>query len=58
MKREGFVDMGRKDTVLIMPGEQVKVLLRFQNYSGVYLNHFHKLEHEDQGLMRNYRINP
>ena len=56
--REGYVDEGWKDTVLVMPGEQVKVLLRFQDYSGVYLNHCHNLEHEDLGMMRNYRIDP
>ena len=56
--REGYVDEGWKDTVLVMPGEQVKVLLRFQDFPGIYLNHCHNLEHEDMGMMRNYRIDP
>lgn len=56
--REGYVDEGWKDTVLVMPGEQVKILLRFQDFSGVYLNHCHNLEHEDLGMMRNFRIDP
>jgi FtsP/CotA-like multicopper oxidase with cupredoxin domain len=56
--REGYVDEGWKDTVLVMPGEQVKVLLRFQDFPGIYLNHCHNLEHEDLGMMRNYRIDP
>lgn len=52
----GFVNNGWKDTVLVMPGERVKVLVRFENYTGTYLYHCHNLEHEDAGMMRNYRI--
>ena len=52
----GFVDDGWKDTVLVMPGEKVQVLVRFENYAGTYLYHCHNLEHEDAGMMRNYKI--
>jgi FtsP/CotA-like multicopper oxidase with cupredoxin domain len=52
----GFVDDGWKDTVLVMPGETVQVLVRFENYTGMFLYHCHNLEHEDAGMMRNYRI--
>ena len=52
----GFVDDGWKDTVLVLPGETVQVLVRFENYTGMYLYHCHNLEHEDAGMMRNYRI--
>jgi len=54
--RAGYVDEGWKDTVLLMPGERVKILLKFADYTGLYLYHCHNLEHEDQGLMRNYRV--
>jgi FtsP/CotA-like multicopper oxidase with cupredoxin domain len=54
--RHGFVDAGWKDTVLVMPGERVRVLLRFEDYPGLFLYHCHMLEHEDTGLMRNYRV--
>ncbi len=54
--RAGYVDEGWKDTVLVMPGERVKVLLKFEDYEGLYLYHCHILEHEDQGMMRNYRV--
>jgi FtsP/CotA-like multicopper oxidase with cupredoxin domain len=54
--RGGYVDEGWKDTVLLMPGERVKILLKFEDYEGLYLYHCHNLEHEDQGLMRNYRV--
>jgi hypothetical protein len=52
----GVVDDGWKDTVLVMPGEKVQVLVRFENYAGTYLYHCHNLEHEDAGMMRNYKI--
>jgi FtsP/CotA-like multicopper oxidase with cupredoxin domain len=52
----GFVDDGWKDTVLVMPGEKVQLLVRFENYAGTFLYHCHNLEHEDAGMMRNYRI--
>jgi len=52
----GFVDEGWKDTVLVWPGERVRVLVRFENFAGLYLYHCHTLEHEDGGMMRNYRV--
>jgi len=52
----GFVDDGWKDTVLVWPGERVRVLVRFENFAGLYLYHCHTLEHEDGGMMRNYRV--
>ena len=52
----GFVDDGWKDTVLVTPGEKVQLLVRFENYVGTYLYHCHNLEHEDAGMMRNYKI--
>ena len=52
----GFVDEGWHDTVLVLPGEQVKVLLKFEDFTGLYLYHCHTLEHEDMGMMRNYRV--
>lgn len=54
--RAGYVDEGWKDTVLVMPGERVKLLLKFEDFTGLYLYHCHNLEHEDMGMMRNYRI--
>ena len=54
--RDGFVDEGWKDTVLVTPGEKVRILVQFSKYPGVYLYHCHNLEHEDAGMMRNYRI--
>jgi FtsP/CotA-like multicopper oxidase with cupredoxin domain len=54
--KAGLVDEGWKDTVLVMPGERVRILLRFADHTGLFLYHCHMLEHEDTGLMRNYRV--
>ncbi len=52
----GFVDDGWKDTVLVMPDERVRILVHFADYPGLFLYHCHMLEHEDGGMMRNYRV--
>lgn len=54
----GYVDEGWKDTVLVMPGERVKLLMRFADSAGRFTYHCHNLEHEDMGMMRNYLIQP
>jgi suppressor of ftsI len=54
--RGGFSDAGWKDTVLVMPGERVQILSHFTAYRGLFLYHCHNLEHEDLGMMRNYRV--
>jgi blue copper oxidase len=53
---DGYVDEGWKDTVLLMPGERVSLLVRFGDYPGLYLYHCHNLEHEDMGMMRNFLV--
>lgn len=52
----GFTDEGWKDTVLVLPGETVRLLMRFPEFKGLFLYHCHNLEHEDMGMMRNYRL--
>jgi suppressor of ftsI/bilirubin oxidase len=54
--REGFINSGWKDTVLVMPGEEIDVIKPFENYTGLFLYHCHNLEHEDLGMMRNFYI--
>ena len=56
VRHEGYVDEGWKDTVLLMPGERIRLLVRFTGYPGLFLYHCHNLEHEDMGMMRNYLI--
>lgn len=54
--REGLMDEGYKDVLIVMPGERVRILMRFEDYTGLYLYHCHILEHEDLGMMRNYLV--
>jgi FtsP/CotA-like multicopper oxidase with cupredoxin domain len=54
--RDGYVDSGWKDTLLLMPGEQARILLTFEDFTGLYMYHCHNLEHEDLGMMRNYKV--
>lgn len=53
---EGFIKEGWKDTVLVLPGETVRVLVKFEDFAGLFLYHCHNLEHEDGGMMRNYEV--
>ena len=53
---KGFVDDGWKDVVLVMPGEKVTLLKRFDDYKGLFLYHCHNLEHEEMGMMRNFNV--
>lgn len=57
--RDGFFADGCwKDTFLIMPGETVRVLVKRDKHPGLFLTHCHLLEHEDMGMMRNFRVDP
>ena len=49
-------EQGRKDTVLIQPGETVRIISRFRDYKGVYMYHCHLLEHEDDGMMGQFEV--
>jgi len=54
--KDGYIDSGWKDTVLVMPGEEVEIIKPFQDYKGLFLFHCHNLEHEDLGMMRQFLI--
>lgn len=47
---------GWKDTVLLQDQEAVDVRVRFDTYQGLYVMHCHQLEHEDMGMMTNFRV--
>ena len=56
--KDGYIDSGWKDTILIMPGETVRFLVKHGGYPGIFNYHCHNLEHEDMGMMRNFRLDP
>jgi suppressor of ftsI/bilirubin oxidase len=52
-------DLGWKDTVLIWPGETIRIAIEFSHpYVGdqVYMFHCHNLQHADRGMMVNVRV--
>jgi blue copper oxidase len=52
-------DLGRKDTVLVWPGESVRVAIDFAcPFPGeqTYMFHCHNLEHEDGGMMLGVKV--
>jgi FtsP/CotA-like multicopper oxidase with cupredoxin domain len=54
--RDGIADAGWTDTVVVLPAETVRIQVTFSKHQGLYLYHCHILEHEDMGMMRNFRI--
>ncbi|MAC30714.1 MAG: oxidase [Erythrobacteraceae bacterium] len=53
------LETGFKDTVIVNPREQVRVLLRFEEHSDPdtpYMYHCHILEHEDAGMMGQFVV--
>lgn len=49
-------DKGWKDGFVLLPGEQVKIALRFSTDKGRHLLHCHNLEHEEDGMMLQYLV--
>ena len=50
-------ESGFKDTVIAYPGEVTRLRAKFDN-AGQYVWHCHIVEHEDNEMMRPYRIGP
>ena len=48
-------ETGRKDTVIAYPGQVTRLRLEF-NTPGQYVWHCHIVEHEDNEMMRPYRV--
>lgn len=50
-------ERGFKDTVFVDEGEEVKIKIRFTQ-PGVFMYHCHILEHEENGMMGQIKVNP
>jgi len=48
-------ELGWKDTFHLNDGERVKIITRFQ-YPGLFMYHCHILEHEDNGMMGQFKV--
>lgn len=44
-------ERGRKDVYVIGPGEELRLLMNFRDYTGKYMMHCHNLAHEDHAMM-------
>jgi len=51
-------EAGWKDTVQVAPNEMVRVIARFDDYTGLFAYHCHILEHEDHEMMREFMVVP
>jgi blue copper oxidase len=54
-----ITERGRKDVVLVMPGEYVEFITRFEDYADnhvPYMYHCHLLHHEDDGMMGSFLV--
>jgi FtsP/CotA-like multicopper oxidase with cupredoxin domain len=49
-------ETGWKDTVAVSPGQEVRIITKFEGYRGRYLMHCHNLEHEDHNMMARYDV--
>ncbi len=55
--RPSGAELGWKDTVLVNPGETVRIIGRFEPVNfGKYVYHCHILEHEDAGMMGVFEV--
>lgn len=51
-------EAGWKDTAPVGPDEMLRVIARFEDYTGRYPYHCHILEHEDNEMMRQFEVVP
>ncbi|MFJ9724616.1 multicopper oxidase family protein [Streptomyces sp. NPDC101209] len=52
----GPAESGLKDTVMVMPGETVKLQATFDTYRGTYLYHCHLIDHSAMGMMAQFKV--
>jgi spore coat protein A len=50
------MELGWKDTTPVYPLEIVRVISRFEDYTGRYAYHCHILEHEEHEMMRQFEV--
>ncbi len=55
-KRPPPWERGLEDTWRLDPGEYVTVAARFTDYRGTFMIHCHMLDHEDHGLMAQFKV--
>jgi FtsP/CotA-like multicopper oxidase with cupredoxin domain len=51
-------EAGRKDVVILKPGDEVELFFRFRDFVGRYVMHCHNVVHEDHAMMIRWDIVP
>ena len=49
-------ERGRKDVYVLEPGEEVRIFIRFRDFTGKYMMHCHNLTHEDHAMMIRFDV--
>ena len=49
-------EAGRKDVYVLNPDDEVRVFIRFRDFSGKYMMHCHNTIHEDHAMMIRFDI--
>ncbi len=54
------LERGRKDTILFGgdTAREIKILVKFEEYTGRYVFHCHNVEHEDMRMMGQFQVEP
>jgi FtsP/CotA-like multicopper oxidase with cupredoxin domain len=52
----GDPEKSRKDVIALKPDEEVKIFIRFRDFTGKYVMHCHNVVHEDHAMMIRYDI--
>jgi FtsP/CotA-like multicopper oxidase with cupredoxin domain len=48
--------LAKKDTIILGPGSEVEIFVKFRDYVGPYVFHCHNLEHEDHVMMARFDV--
>ncbi len=52
-ERDGFA---KEDTIIMGPGDELEVFLKFRDYPGPFVFHCHNVEHEDMRMMARFDV--
>jgi hypothetical protein len=56
IKVDRFMGGPRRDIVLLLPGSEVKIFMRWKDFRGKYVMHCHNVVHEDHAMMIRWDI--
>jgi FtsP/CotA-like multicopper oxidase with cupredoxin domain len=48
--------LAKKDTIILGPGSEVEMFIKFRDFTGPYVFHCHNIEHEDHAMMGRFDV--